>query len=104
MMCHWFKLHLPVEEVEHSQILRLSSDQNASTDARLRLAFRLNWRSRAYRLKHFTFRAWGSIQNLQSLSSSTPSAISIDAFGSAFAIVVFKPGWGVEAFNDINAN
>ena len=66
---------LPAVEVEHGQVLSLSSDQNASTDAKP-LKF-------AEGLQAKTPQIMG--QFLQSLISSTPSPISIDAFGSAFA-------------------
>ncbi|MEE3239726.1 MAG: flagellar hook-length control protein FliK [Pseudomonadota bacterium] len=77
--------HLPVEEVEHSQALRLSSDQNASTDTKsLKLAESLQAKT-----------LLGMGQQFQSLSSSTPSAISIDAFGSAFANASSSPDGGL---------
>ena len=68
---------LPAEEGELGQALRLSSDQNALTDAKP-----LKW---AEGLQAKMPISMG--QFFQSFSSSTPSAMSIDAFGAVSANV-----------------
>ena len=84
---------LPAEEAEHGQALRLSSDQNASTDAKpLKLAEGLQAKIP---------QSMGQFS--KSLSSSTPSPISIDAFGSVFANASSSPDGGLATLL-INSN